>query len=224
VVGALPDVTVSGGSGWVLAWPLGAELDLALEVSRLRSTLGTGGLGLWTETDDGPRAALLDPATGAVTWQRACRLLAADAAGALVHEQDALVALDPAGDERWRVAEEVPGLLGPEVCLGASGAALTLRDRATGHLRAKVEPPFPPLGGRGSLQVALVRDVLLVVGAGPEVAAWTLDGGRRWSLDLRDVDRDASAVVDLAALPGALVLAYTRQGGGGAWVCLEEAR
>lgn len=218
---------VHGAPDLVPLWsePEGDTIDAHFEA------WASGGLvAISRSSTSSPDARLFERDGFALRWQREASVVAHDEAGTLLFDPAARRALlvDPDGTTRWGVDAVLPHLLAPTRVVARSLGPrparrpwhvgeeldLVLLDRATGQLVAN-------LGFAGEVRLVLVRDTL-AVGTGFVIRAFDLEGGRRWELDLRAVDPRAVQVVDVAPLPGALVVAFTTAEGGG-WVCLEEA-
>ncbi len=222
-----------GAGGRVVTGP--GDWNALLVADLLLSSTQAGFEGPWTTT-------ALDLERGAPLWRAPGRLVAADLQGtALAGDGERLVVRDVKGGEAWTA----PGLLralGPGVALvelrragglvlsagadddHASHADVTFElrvvDRATGRLRADLGPYLPARASAGRASPILVRDRIYVPDKG-DVVCRGLDGQVPWSVDVAELGGNGRArVVDLAPLPGALVvLLDDRQ-----VVLLEEGR
>ncbi len=232
---------VRGGGGRVVTGPGdwnafvlaadGARGDVDLLVAS-----GQPREGLWTTT-------VFEIDRGGERWRAPGRLVAGDARGVVLAVQDGqgdrLMLRDAGGGEMWSAVGELRAL-GADVALvellqtseegldtwddddHASHASFTshlrVLDRATGRLRADLGPYAPARASAGRASPILVRDRVFVPDRG-DVVCRGLDGQVPWSVDVAEVAGNPRArVVDLAPLPGALVVALDdRQ-----VVCLEE--
>jgi outer membrane protein assembly factor BamB len=143
----------------------------------------------------------------------------------LMRGEGALLALDAAGEQRWRWSPGVqrvsaPAVAGDVACVTADARTLLTLDLATGAERARVE-----LEASVSLSVpALVGDVAYVPCRGPHLLAVGLDGGTRWRFDVEgspDAWLDKTPVVVgehlFAVLSTGVALALRTADGSLAW-------
>ena len=143
----------------------------------------------------------------------------------LLRGAGALVALDAAGEERYRWAPGVqrvsaPAVSGGVACFTADARALVLLDPASGEERASVK-----LGTSASLSApALADGVAYVPCRGPHLLAVGWDGKVRWRFDAPEsgavwLDKTPVVVGELvfAALTSGAVLALRVEDGALAW-------
>ncbi len=143
----------------------------------------------------------------------------------LLRGEGVLVALDTAGEERWRWAPGVqrvsaPALAGDLACITADARTLIVLDPATGAERARVG-----LEASASLAAtALVDGVAYIPCRGPYLLAVGLDGGTRWRFDAEDAPAswlDQTPVVAgehiFAVLSTGAALALRAEDGSLAW-------
>jgi hypothetical protein len=162
-------------------------------------------------------------------WRRDEALAAHDEEGTVLHDSgDQTTLVDDAGVTVWSRGGFHAEIMGREVLVGrrleefaprSFGARdVLVIERATGRIRTS-------LGADreygASARVLLVRDVV-VVGSGRTMTAWSLDGRRVWTFDLAENGLPSAQIVDLAPLPGALVIAYA-EGQAGGFLCVEGA-
>ena len=114
-------------------------------------------------------------------------ILVATSSTDLMHDEGALLALDVAGEERWRWAPGVqrvsaPAVMGDVVCVSVDARTLLVLDLATGAEQVKVT-----LQANASLSApAVVGDVCYVPCRGPHLLAVGLDGRPHWRFDVEE--------------------------------------
>jgi len=152
-------------------------------------------------------------------------ILVAIASTDLLRGQGALLALDAAGEERWRWAPGVQRISAPVAaedlaCVTVDTKSLVLLDLDTGAERTAVDLPAP-----ASLAALVLGDgVAYVPCRGPHLLAVGLDGETRWHFS---TDDGSNAWLDKAPLPvgerlfavlsSGAVLALNRRDGSLAW-------
>jgi outer membrane protein assembly factor BamB/tetratricopeptide (TPR) repeat protein len=111
-------------------------------------------------------------------------VLVATSSTDLLRSEGALLALDAAGEERWRWSPGVqrvsaPAVTGDVVCVTADARTLITLDASTGNEGARV-----PLEASASLAApALADEAVYVPCRGPHLLAVGLDGRPRWRFD-----------------------------------------
>jgi outer membrane protein assembly factor BamB len=129
-------------------------------------------------------SGLADVQTSEVSEISEVLALIATSSTDLMRSEGALLALDAAGEQRWRWAPGVQRVSAPAVARGVACVTADVRtfltlDLATGEERAKVA-----LEASASLSApALVGDVAYISCRGPHLLAVGLDGHSRWRFD-----------------------------------------